>query len=138
MGARYTIAVRDGILDLIASAIDGGPGPGILRLYSGRRPASADDELAGNVLLAELAFSKPCAPIADGGVLTFAPLSTDAEAMATGTATFARVADSRGRAVADWDVGPTGSGATLSLNTVQLVAGGPVKIGSASIRLPAA
>jgi hypothetical protein len=87
------------------------------------------------VVLALLTFADPCAPPAVGGVLTFSPIVEDAAADATGTATWARLLNSSGVAGADCDVAT--ADATLNLNTVEIVAGGPVRITSFIVTVPA-
>jgi hypothetical protein len=69
-------------------------------------------------------------------VLTFSAITQDTSADATGTATWARIADSTGATVFDCDVGT--SGATLNLNTTSIVAGGPIQVSSFTLTDPAA
>ena len=52
---------------------------------------------------------------------------------ADGTATWARIADSAGTFVGDVDIGVSGSGATIVMNTTSIVAGGSISITSAQI-----
>lgn len=128
---------RDNVLKAIRDLIDASAGPGLLRIYSGTQPASANSAPAGgNTLLAELTLADPSAPDpSTPGELEFSPITRDEEADATGTAAWARVVDSDGNTVFDCDVGT--SGASLILNTVSIVAGGPVEISSFILRCPA-
>jgi hypothetical protein len=125
---RVTAALRNARLDAIKTAIDAGAGAGTIKIYTGTQPANADAGLSGNTLLGTLTFTDPSAPGAASGVLTFSAITQDTAADATGTATWARIADSTGATVFDCDVGT--SGATINLNTTSIVTGGPIQISS--------
>jgi hypothetical protein len=137
---RILEAVRNSMLDTLNTALNAGTGPAEIRIYSGSQPANANTALSGNTLLATLVLSDPAAPAAASGVLTIdvTPVPEDTSADATGTASFARVVDSAGTVVFDCDVTATGGGGTIELNTVSIVAGGPVRITSFTITIPAA
>jgi len=132
MALGLATALRNARLNLIRDAIDAGSGPGTLKIYTGTRPATGG-ALSGNTLLGTLTFSDPGAPNAADGVLTFSAITQDEAADASGTATWARVEDSDGTFVLDLSVGATGSGADIELNTVSIVAGGPISITSATL-----
>lgn len=127
----YAVALRTARMTAVRDALDAGPAAGTLKFYGGTRP-STGSAISTQTLLATLAFSDPCGTVSNG-VLTFSAISPDTSADATGTATWARGADSTGAFVVDMDVGPTGSGAAIQLNNVNLVAGGEVSITSASL-----
>ena len=135
--ANFRIAdtTRNAMANAIRDAIDGGAGPGTIKIYSGTQPADADDALGAQVLLATLTFADPCAPGAASGVLTFSAIVEDTQADATNTATWARIQSSAGTNVFDCDVNT--AGATINLNTVSIVANGPVRMNSGSITIPA-
>ena len=133
---RVVAAIRNAPLDAIKTAIDAGAGAGTIKVYTGTQPANADASLSGNTLLGTLTFTDPSAPAASSGVLTFSAITQDTSADATGTATWARIADSTGATVFDCDVGT--SGATLNLNTTSIVAGGPIQVSSFTLTDPAA
>ncbi|MBK7424553.1 MAG: hypothetical protein IPJ48_16540 [Propionivibrio sp.] len=63
-------------------------------------------------------------------------ITQDTAADATGTATWARIADSTGATVCDVDVTATGGGGTLQFNTTSFVIGGPILISSFTITVP--
>jgi hypothetical protein len=110
---------------------------GYLRVYSGVRPATADTPLSGNTQLAELRFANPASPAAVDGVLTFAGLTPDTTADATGTATFYRTFKSDGTsAIVDGSVSATGGGGDLELNTTAIVAGAAVEVTAFSYTMP--
>ncbi len=133
---RLATTTRNSLAQRFQVLVDAGSGNGTIKIYTGTQPASADDGIGGATLLGTLTFSKPSAPAASGGVLTFNAITQDDAADATGTATWARIADSAGNTVFDCDVGT--SGATINLNTTSIVAGGPISITSFTITVPAA
>lgn len=130
--------LRNQLMQQIIDAIDAGSGPGTLKIYTGVQPASADDALSGNTLLATLTFSDPAAPSPSAGVITFDVITEDSAADATGTATWARIQDSDGNVVFDGDCGlVSDDDALIQFPTVSFVAGGPVQISSFTLTMPA-
>lgn len=103
MALGYVTTLRNSRLAAITSAIGSN---GLLRVYSGTKPAVGGTE---TTILAELALSATAAPAASGGVLTFNAVSNDASANASGTPTWARLCTSAGAAVVDMTAG-VGSG----------------------------
>lgn len=132
MAIGMSTTLRNNRLNQITSAIDGGSGAGTIKIYTGTRPATGAG-LSGNTLLGTLTFSDPSAAAASGGVLTFSSITSDTSADATGTATWARVADSAGTFVMDMSVGAVGSGADIELTDVAIVSGGTIAISTATI-----
>jgi len=99
---------------------------GTINLYSGAQPANANTALSGNTLLATLTFASSAFNAPNAGVIT-ADLIASAVAVATGTATFARLLKSDGTTVImDVTVGTTNAG--LTLNTTAIVQGATVSI----------
>lgn len=127
LGINETI--RNDRLDVLTAAVDAGTGPGVIKVYDGTRPATGA-AITTETLLVTGTFSDPSAAAASGGVLTFNSI-TGANAVATGTATWARIEDSDGNFIADMDAGT--SGTDLILNTTSLVTGGPVAFTAATI-----
>jgi hypothetical protein len=113
----------------IADSIDGGAGPGVVRIYGGSMPAGANDPIVSQTLLAELTLSDPCGVVSNK-TLTFSPITMDNSADATATATFARVLNSTGASIIDVDVTDTLGNGAMKLNTTSIVATGPVIINS--------
>ena len=99
-----------------------------LLIYTGAYPATPDTAATGT-LLATLPCSNPFGTSASG-VLT-ANAITQANAVATGTAGWARLQTSGGVGIVDMDVGT--SGASLNLNTTAIVSGGPVQVTSLTL-----
>lgn len=130
---RFAVAVKNSTLTQIRDAIDAGAGAGYLQVRSGTIPADVATAVTGT-LLGTLTFSDPCGTVATGA-LTMSAITQDSSADATGTATWARIFDSTGTAVMDIDISATGGGGTLQLNTVNIVAGGPILISTFVIQV---
>lgn len=124
--------LRNARLNQISAAIDAGSGAGTLKFYTVPKPATGG-AITSQTLLATLTFSDPSAPAADNGTLTFAAITGDSSADATGTAAWARIQDSDGNFVMDLEVGAAGSGKDIELISVNIIAGNPVAIATASI-----
>ena len=132
---RFVTAVKNSALDTIKTAIDAGAGAGTIKIYTGTQPTSPADAITTQTLLGTLTFSDPCGTSASG-TLTMSAITQDSAADATGTATWARIADSTGATVCDVDVTATGGGGTLQFNTTSFVIGGPILISAFTITVP--
>lgn len=132
---HFATTTKNKIVTPIRDDIDGGSGAGTIKIYTGSMPATTADAITSQVLLGTLTFSDPSGTIS-GGVLTMSAITDDSSADATGTATWARIADSAGVVVMDIDVTNTGGGGALQLNTVAIVAAGPIKITAFTITVP--
>lgn len=132
---RFVTTAKNNALNTLKTAVDAGSGPGTIKVYNGTQPTTANDAVTTQTLLATLTFSDPCGATASG-VLTMDAITQDASADATGTATWARIADSSGATVFDVDVSNTGAGGTLQFNTTNFVATGPVLISAFTITIP--
>jgi hypothetical protein len=126
---RIADTVRTSRVDAIRAAIDAGAGAGLVRIYSGTKPAKGT--APAGTLLAEIAFADPCGT-SSGGVLTFSSMPrTDTSANGTGTAAFFYLTDSTGAFVCDGDIATSGS--DLNLTTTSITTGQPVEITSFTI-----
>ena len=91
---------------------------------------------ASDVLLATIPLTDPCGTIDNGtGQLTLTPAGRDESADATGTAAYAEFCDSNGTVYLSL---PAQAGAVavtgkLVINTLSIVAGGPVEVLSATV-----
>lgn len=126
---RFAAAIKSNVLTPIQAALDAGATPGMLKIYTGTIPTTPDTAIGTQVLLGELTLSKPCGTIS-AGALTFAAITQDSSANATGTATWARLFDGDGVAVMDIDVSATGGSGALQMNTTSIVATGPIIVTS--------
>lgn len=133
-----TQAAAAAMLTALGVAIDAGTAA-VINLYSGTAPANADAALAGNTLLAQMVCSATAfLSITDTGTAaraTFAAISPDTSADASGTATFWRLLTQSGGTVILQGTAGT-SAADLILNTVAITAGSQVSITSATIDMP--
>lgn len=127
-----TLAIADSIrttmVTAISDAIDAGTGGGLLRIYDGTQPSKGG---TATNLLAELTFATTSASSISNGLLTFASITQDSSADATGTATWFRMTTDVGGFVADGTAGT--SGTDLILTTASIVATQPVSVTSATI-----
>ena len=101
---------------------------GYLRLYDGSQPATADTAVSAQTLIAELRFAATAmsgSPAA--GVATFAAVTADSSANATGTPTWFRALKSDGStAVFDGTAGE--SGTDCIIDSVPIAEGGTVSV----------
>src|SRR3990167_5565593 len=74
--------------DAVTRLLDGGT----LRIYDGRRPATADTAITGQTLLAELIFSRPAFEAAVDGIAKARAITPDQSANGGGEATWFRSA----------------------------------------------
>ncbi len=129
MAIGISPTVRSTMATAILSALDAGAGAGKIRLYSGARPAMGGSP---TTQLAELTLSKPAGTVSNG-VLTFAAITPDSSADATGTATWARIVDGAGATVVDASVTATGGGGDIQINSTAISIGQKVSCSSAAI-----
>ena len=125
------IPVKNSRLSVIANALDSSGSGGLLRIYSGARPAYGED-LSDQLLLVEIRLPMPCMAGLDGGRLAFAPMG-EAFCRRSGMAAWARLTNGDGHWVADLDAGVVGSGAEVELSNVVLFSGGSVNVTMAEI-----
>lgn len=112
-----------------ADAVCARANSGLLNIYSGTAPATADAALSGNTLLASLAMSATAFGAASNGVATANAITSDGSADATGTATFFRVMETGGTVVVFQGTVGT-SGQELNLSSTSIVASGTVAVSS--------
>jgi len=137
MATRLATAARNAASDAVSDLIDGGSGAGTVKIYTGSQPTTANDAATGT-LLATITLADPAYGAASSGVTTMLGVPLSVAAAATGTAGWARFADSAGATVFDGSVTATGGGGQIELATTSLASGGTVQITSGSITMPAA
>ena len=131
---RLSNAAASAAADAVVDLIDAGAGAGSLKIYDGTIPTNANTAIGAQVLLATLTFSDPAFGAASNGVATASAITSDSSADATGTATWARIADSNGNTVMDVTVGT--SGEDINFNTVSFVSGATIAISSLTYTQP--
>jgi hypothetical protein len=129
-------AARNAAANAIVDLIDAGVGPGIIEIYDGAMPAGPGSAVTTQTLLATLIFSDPAFGDGEAGVVTAASITNDSAADASGTATWFRVKDSDGVAIADGDVSDEAGTGVLRLEDTALTAGIPVAINSFTFTMP--
>ena len=117
---------------LLADLLGDNLGGGTIKIYDGTIPATADTAVGAQVLLATLTFSTFGAAV--NGVITAEPITADASADATGTATWARLATEGPVTVMDVTVGT--SGEDINCNTDSFVTGAEIAITALTITVP--
>ena len=133
---HFAPTLKDQVLAPVLAAIDAGAGPGYICIYAGSMPTDTTVAVvpASQPLLGTLTFADPAGDVGvtTPHVLTIdtTPALQDSTADATGTASWARVYDSTGAAIMDLNVTTTGGGGALTLNTTNIVIGGPILITS--------
>lgn len=119
-------------------AIDSGSGPGLIRIYSGTKPAGPDTAITSQVLLAEFTCADPAFTAGATGVrvLDATPALT-AEGLAAGTAAWYRAVSSDNVAHLDGTVSDTGGAGELKLNTTTVSVGLDLEITAGTLTQPA-
>jgi len=103
-------------------------------VYTGTIPADTVEAIGAQVKLGTVTGSADPSATQSNGVITFNPIVEDTAADATGTAAFMRIfKGTSGSVWADLDLGDLASSATGKMNTVSVVAGGPIRVNSFTI-----
>ncbi len=122
MAAGYVATLRNAQLDAITTFVGGS---GRLRIYSGTRPATGG---TATTLLVELILNATFAPAASAGVLTANAIASGT-AVATGTASWARILKSDGTTICI-DLGVATSGQEVTIATTSIVTSATVSVSS--------
>ncbi len=130
---KTSAAGRDAALDALGALLDGGS----LRVYNGSKPANADAALSGNTLLAQLPLGSPAFAAASGGSMASNTITSDLDANATGTATWASFVTSGGARVHDVTCGEAADTPDLELDDKDIQLGGIVACSGYTFVLPA-
>lgn len=121
----YSVAALVAAHTAFRDLIDAGTGAGFIRIRD-----------ASDVLLATIPLTDPCGTV-DGttGQLTLTPAGRDESADATGTAAYAEYCDSDGvvHLSLPAQAGTVPVAGKLVMNTLSVVAGGPVEVLSATV-----
>ena len=124
LNPKTSIVGRNAALDACFNLLNSG----FIRIYDGTQPTDADTALGAQVLLATLAFGSTAFAAASAASKT-ANAITSGTAVATSTATWARLVKSDGTTVVhDMSVGLATS--NLILNDVAITTGGVVAVTS--------
>lgn len=137
MTIRLPIATRNVVADAVADLIDAGSGPGIIRIYTGTQPASADLAPTGT-LLATFALNDPAfGPSGTGTVNLIVTPAISTTGVAPGDAGWFRALTSAGATVIDGSITTTGGGGDLIMSTVTVSVGLALQLTAGTITTPA-
>jgi hypothetical protein len=141
MATRISLAARTAAAGAIAALVDGGSGPGRVRIYTGGQPAGPGTAPTGT-LLAEFTLSDPALTTASGVATLDVTPAVTATGVAAGTAGWFRILDSTeaaGTGLGVWDgsVTATGGGGDLTLATTTVSIGLTVEITALTLTMPA-
>lgn len=134
MTVKVSNTVRTAMANSIISAIDAN-GKGKLCLYDGVQPVSPDTAVVSQKLLSEHELSVPCGT-ALNGVLTFNAIAEDQYANNSGAASWARIYDGSGTAIADASVSVVGGTGDIHINTINIIVNGPIRFSSLQWKMP--
>lgn len=134
MALTLATATQNAGVEAMASLVDNDTNEGVLRIYSGTRPSSANDGVGGADLLAEVELSDPAwdSPSAGEVNLLGTPLNT--VGITDGTATWFRLLDGGDNTVFDGDVGTSND--DLVVTTTSIVEDVGFSITSGVFRVP--
>lgn len=110
------------------AALDSASGNATIELYTGSKPSGPNTAVTTQTLLGIGTCSTVTGvvtTVAEAVSLVFNAI-TGANAVGSGTATWARIKNDSGTPVIDVDAGTTGGSAFLQMNTTNIVAPGPL------------
>jgi hypothetical protein len=125
MPLRLADSARNAAVNGVVDLLDVG-GAGSIKIYTGSQPATPATGASGTLLATITLVSTAFGASSSGSAALADPASVNA--VATGTAGWARFADGAGAVVMDGNVTATGGGGVVELSTVSLVSGNPVDI----------
>lgn len=119
-------------------ALDSGSGPGLIRIYSGSKPAGPDTAITSQVLLAEFTCADPAFTAGATGVRTLdATPALTAEGLAAGTAAWYRAVSSDNVAHFDGTVSDEAGAGELKMNTTTVSVGLDLQLTAGTLTQPA-
>lgn len=137
MGFRLAVASRNAAADAAIDRLNGGTGPGTIKIYTGAQPTNPDTAIGAVTLLATFTLADPAFGAAVSGVKTIdADPVLETDGVADGTAAWFRAADSEGAPVADGTVSATGGGGNLEINTTTVSVGLALEITGGTVTMP--
>lgn len=132
---RLAVTSANSMLTALMAEFDTGAGNCTIEFYDGTMPATVETAIGAQVKLGTATCSDPVGSVA-AKALTFGTITQDSAADNSGTASFVRFKNPAGTAILDADCTDTGGNGAVKLNTVTIVAGGPIAVTSLIIRLP--
>lgn len=126
--SKTSVKARLAMIQAFASFMDSGSQSAAVIFYEGVQPASPAVAADSSSALVTLTFPEPCIKETTATYVELHPTDT-ATVIKTGTATWARIYNGSGEAVADLSVGTD-----IALANTKLVLGGSIQINSFRIR----
>ena len=137
MTVRIAASVRTAIVDSVKALIDGGAGPGKIRIYTGAAPAGPATAASGT-LLVDIPLNDPSFDATASGTANADVTPTVVgTAVATGTAGWFRILDSNNNALIDGAVTATGGGGDITVASTAITTGLTVTVTSLALTAPA-
>jgi len=142
MTIRLSVGLRNVVLDAgLATAFDT---TGRINIYTGAQPATAATAASGTLLGTLTLASDSVTAGASSGTMTFAAITSDTSADATGTAGWGRIYRTGDTAPGSagnttdrrLDFAVSTSGSDVNFDSVSFVAGGTIAISSLTVTLP--
>jgi hypothetical protein len=138
MTIRLPVASRNAAANAVADLVDAGAGSGLVRIYTGTQPASADLAATGT-LLATFTTNDPAFGAAGTGtanLIVVPAISTTG--VAAGNAGWFRLLDSTAATILDGSITATGGGGDLIMSTITVSVGLTLQLTAGTITMPAA
>jgi len=138
MTIRLPVASRNAAANAVADLVDAGAGSGLVRIYTGTQPASADLAATGT-LLATFTTNDPAFGSAGTGtanLIVVPAISTTG--VAAGNAGWFRLLDSTAATILDGSITATGGGGDLIMSTITVSVGLTLQLTAGTITMPAA
>lgn len=134
MYLKLISSARSAMALALIAALDAEVGPCTIDFYddTGGIPALPSDATTTQVKLGTLTCSDPVATDT-AGVISFGTITQDSAADAGGTAAWARIKNGIGGGIMDVDVSAAAGTGVIKINTVTIVAGGPIAMTSFTI-----
>jgi hypothetical protein len=131
----FSNSVLNSMLNTITSAINSGPSPGRLKIYSGPKPRPGE-AITTQILLADFEFDSPPAEPASDVLLQFKPIEP-VSAVGEGLAVWCRATNSNNVYVFDGSIGRPDSNSDVRINDTDISIGNTVSILTISIKVSA-
>ena len=123
----HEIKVSTEAANVKANAFATAMNAGIIRIYNGAKPATANTAIGAQTLLGELTFGNPAFGAAVAGLITANAITKDASADNTGIAQFYRLLKADGTTpMGDGTCGITGGGFDLEMPNVSITQFGEI------------
>lgn len=126
---------QNAVVNTLSGLFNAGSGPGTIKIYSGTIPTDANTAVGSQTLLVTITFPDPAFGSASAGAANAGTMVLGT-AVASGTASWARFADSDGNVIFDADVGTAGTTVILGTSTT-ITANDIVSMSLGSVSIPA-